>query len=152
MKTNYPRKTDAIISIEKRRELIKAARKYIGVRWLHVGRDNNGLDCAGLIIAVIQDVFGIDIQVYDYSPWPRPAVMRDICNAILRPIRREDMQPGDVALLYAPGLGVVHLGLFTGKTLIHASNAPGVQKVVETTIHPNWLLRGAFAVPVYGGY
>lgn len=37
-------------------QIIAAARKYAGVPFHHQGRDRNGLDCIGLIVATLRDV------------------------------------------------------------------------------------------------
>lgn len=151
MRFKVPKIAPGELAGEERQALLDAARKYIGVRWLHMGRNAQGVDCVGLLIVTVHDVFGAWVAVEDYSPWPSPSMMRDMCNRILTPIRREEMLPGDVALLYAPGVGVVHLGWYAGKTLIHASNELHARKVIETTIHPEWNLRGAYSVPRFVG-
>lgn len=149
MKYSFPPHNGQAVNEQEKTDLLTTARKYLGTRFLHRGRSCLGLDCVGLLIVTIQDVLGTWVEVADYPEWPNPQVMRDMCNLILIPLKREAINPGDVALLYAPGLGVVHLGWYTGKTLIHANNEAHAGKVVETTLHPDWNLRGAYAVPRY---
>lgn len=133
----------------QRRALIECARGLVGTRWQHMGRNRQGLDCAGLVILAIHDALGAWVEVGDYSPWPNQAVMRKICNQTLLKTDSKQLSFGDVALLYAPGLGVIHLGWYTGETLIHADNSPGVKRVVEERVNIEWVLRGAYEVPQY---
>jgi len=37
-------------------DVVAQARKYMGVRWAHQGRSPAGMDCAGLVIRVAQDL------------------------------------------------------------------------------------------------
>lgn len=142
-------KSNGRITEEQREEIIRCARELIGVRWHHMGRNRMGLDCAGLLVLTVYEAMGAWVEVSDYSPWPRPAQMRHACNQILRPKQREELTPGDVVLLYVPGLGVVHLGWFTGDTIIHSCSEPHARKVVETPISKDWNLRKVYEVPCY---
>lgn len=151
MKILVPPHSGQAVNESQRQALLEVARSLVGVRWQHMGRSRQGLDCAGLLILVVYEVIGAWVEVSDYSPWPNERVMREMCNLILLPIKREDLAPGDAALLYTRGLGVVHLGFYTGRTLIHANNAAGIMKVVENRIHPDWHLRGTYAVPQFTG-
>lgn len=39
-----------------RADIVQTARSYLGVKWKHMGRDREGLDCVGLLIAVWRDL------------------------------------------------------------------------------------------------
>lgn len=43
----------------KREEIVEAARGWMGVKWRHMGRNRQGLDCLGLLVVVAQH-FGIE--------------------------------------------------------------------------------------------
>jgi cell wall-associated NlpC family hydrolase len=151
MVVKVPKHNGKVVDDGQRQELIDAARRYIGTPWQHMGRNKYGLDCAGLLVITVYDVLKAWVEVSDYSPWPRPAVMREICNRILVRSDQKSMMPGDVILLYVPGIGVCHMGWYAGNTLIHASNEAGMKKVVEHSIHPDWNLRGVYSVPQFTG-
>lgn len=148
MKVIIPPKGQAV-TYEKRLELIECAKSCIGIPWQHLGRNRYGLDCAGLLILVVHEVLGVWVEISDYSPWPSPNVMREMCNKAL--IRKHgEIILGDIVLCYAPGYGVIHLGWHTGNSMIHASNEIGEKKVIETSIQSDWRIRGIYEVPQYG--
>lgn len=45
-------------------------KKYVGTPYLHAGRDLNGLDCWGLIIAIYRD---LGINIWDYKEFYAPS-------------------------------------------------------------------------------
>lgn len=151
MRVKVPKHNDQPVNQEQRQELLDAARHYLGTPWQHMGRNHYGLDCAGGLILPIYDVFGAWIEVSDYSPWPSPATMREICGKILLRASIREICAGDVVLLYVKGIGVCHMGWYAGTTLIHASNEAHARKMIETSIHSDWNLRGAFSVPQFVG-
>lgn len=53
-----------------REAVIAEARKWIGTRWVHQGRNSMGIDCAGMVILVGQalDFPAEDMQGYRRSP------------------------------------------------------------------------------------
>ena len=102
---------------------VREARRYIGTRWKHRGRDHNGLDCVGLIIAV-----GVGCGLSDTSPavrYPRlpDKSFLDLFDKSLDPVSIEDSRVGDIAILtwnqYPCHCGILAMDEFT-PTLIHA--------------------------------
>ena len=149
MKIKIPSHNGRPVTRAQRESLVECARGMVGVPWQHMGRNRQGLDCAGLLILAIHEAMGVWVEVSDYSPWPDMATMRRICNEALLRKDFKQLSFGDVALMYAPGLGVVHLGWFTGETLIHADNSPSIKRVTEGRVDLSWILRGVYEVPQY---
>jgi cell wall-associated NlpC family hydrolase len=120
------------------------------VPFRHLGRTRFGLDCAGLLIVCAAEVCRTRIVIEDYSAWPSPKEMRRLCNKILLKIKREELAPGDVVLLKTPA-GVVHLGFYSGDTLIHASNDASLRRVVEHRLDEDWqrLIMGTYRMPAW---
>jgi cell wall-associated NlpC family hydrolase len=117
--------------------LVDAARKYLGVPFHHQGRNEHGLDCAGLIVLAYRDI-GIelnDIQGYGMEPWNDG--LRECVESNLTKVDGEP-EPGDVLLLRwrrEPQ----HVAIVTDKGIIHAY--ANVRKVVETGFSPFWRHR-----------
>lgn len=142
----------------ERREVIAAARGWLGVRWRHQGRSRAGVDCVGLLIVVARqldlmppaDLDAIEGGLAGYSRYPRGGLLNFYCRRHLAPV--DEPQPGDV-LLFAIDGQPQHLGLVGehpagAQSLIHAY-ALGPRRVVETVLDQPWRRRivGAFALP-----
>jgi hypothetical protein len=119
------------------RDVVAAARKYVGVRWHHMGRSTEGLDCAGLLICVARDL-GIvpkDFDVPNYRMRPDGHSLLSLCDLHLEPT--EKLEIGGVAVIaverYPQHLGIVGDYRHGGFSLIHACNARSVQppRVIE---------------------
>lgn len=57
-----------------RQQVVDTARRYVGVRYLHYGRDKNGLDCVGLLVRVGLD---LGVQVDDLLEYDRQPTVKD---------------------------------------------------------------------------
>lgn len=78
--------------------LADAARKYIGVRFRHRGRDRKGIDCAGLVWAAYNDL-GVtlpDFRLYGREPH-RDGLTTHVRNALGDPV--DGLQDGDVLVI-----------------------------------------------------
>ena len=104
--------------------IVAAARAYLGVRWHHLGRGRDGLDCVGLVLAAYRDA-GITL---DDSPGPyarghRGTEMLQHIAGQGRRVPLPEAREGDV-LLFADGLYVAHVGIrstwFGQPAVIHA--------------------------------
>ena len=98
-----------------RNDVVEEARKWIGVRWRHQGRNEHGIDCAGLII-VVATKFGLqDTNPADY---PRRTSGDEFVNyfraAGMVDVPFAQRQPGDVILVQDKGLPC-HCGFLTSK-------------------------------------
>lgn len=65
--------------IEDDEAFVEAARKYIGVSWVHQGRSRNGLDCVGLVVLSAR-ACGLDVPLLaNYGRLPNfPRVKREL--------------------------------------------------------------------------
>jgi cell wall-associated NlpC family hydrolase len=132
-------------------DVIAEARKYLGVRWSHQGRDRLGIDCAGLILRV-----GNDLGLIDYTPpiYHRRTAglefLSHFSNNGLVEIGYPNRQHGDI-LLFEDGSFPCHCGLLVIEDgveyLLHA-HAPK-KMVVEERITLTWInkLTNIFRFP-----
>lgn len=114
--------------------LVDAARTFEGVRFLHRGRDRQGLDCAGLVWASYAACGLILPDYLLYGPEPhRDGLVRYTVAALgdplqTRPVRAELLLPGDVLVMRffrePHHMGIVcdrRYGSERALTLIHAN-------------------------------
>lgn len=122
------------------------ARKYLGVPWVHQGRDPLiGFDCIGLPVRSGNDG-GYAFVVYDttqYSRTPAAGVLEGYLDAALGLwLPPPTMQPGDLAAIDYCG-AIRHLGIIGehphGLSLIHTNQAVG--HVTEARIDAKWARR-----------
>lgn len=105
-----------------------AAHAMIGARFRLHGRDaDSGLDCVGVIVAAYAAV-GVRIAAPDDYPlrgWSatRASAWLDRCG------QRGALFPGGVVLIAQPA-AQIHLGLWSGDSVIHAH--AGLRRVVRT--------------------
>lgn len=123
--------------------VIEQARKYLSVPYHHQGRNRiSGLDCAGLIIVVGEDLgYQFEDWVgYDQTPYASEFKKRVDDNLIryIRPF------PGCI-LLFRFTDEPQHLGIYTGKTIIHSYSKVG--RVAEHRYADVWKKR---TIGVYG--
>ena len=101
-----------------------AAGTWLGVPYVNGGSSRDGVDGAGLVLAVLREV-GVEL--------PRtPAAQHEACEANGGDrVGWRKLRPGDVVFLRdEDGKGVVHAGIFTGDdSLVHASQPDGVVTV-----------------------
>lgn len=103
-----------------RQLIVDEARKWIGIKFRHQGRNAQGIDCAGLLYVVYSKFSTID-DFISYPPNPETcAVFRAIRNYANRVIHAE-AQAGDIVLLNFANAST-HFGIFTGDTVIHADS------------------------------
>lgn len=109
--------------MRRRSEVIDLARSYLGTRWLHQGRSRGGIDCAGLVIVVGNELGLIDYDTTDYQRRTTGPEFMYHFKMNLETKRLADAQPGDVMLFrdkQFPCHSVI-LGEKKGRlTLIHA--------------------------------
>ncbi len=118
-----------------RQDVVDAAREYLGVRWVHQGRQRKrGLDCLGLIVVVAEDL-GYKPQDYlAYNREPDPLLLQELVNQQFIKVDREP-EAGDMVLIHfhARRKSPYHFGIISEKgTLIHG-HGPS-RKVVEQPV------------------
>lgn len=121
--------------------LVEAARKYLGVRFVHRGRLPHKLDCVGLVVRAYADCGVALPDRRDYSREPNADDFLSSIEAGLgKPV--SGLQPGDVVTMKTK-LHPHHLAIVTdhphGLGLIHASGEHG--KVVEHRIDDSYMKR-----------
>lgn len=119
--------------------LIAAARRAIGTPFRHQGRTPGvALDCAGLALYVAAENGIATLDKEGYPRRPFGGILETTLSEQPGLVRVFDMLPGDI-LLMRFDTGPQHLGIFTGKTLIHAY-APA-RIVCEHDFTPEWVAR-----------
>ena len=126
--------------------LVLAARPWIGTRWRHRGRKpGQRLDCVGLLVCALQ-VVGRPVQ--DREVYGREPEDDDLRQVLIQhcgqPLPKSQAREGDIGLFVGDQYPL-HVGLVTnfrrGLGLLHASNEPGVKKVVEHELTGQWARR-----------
>lgn len=127
-----------------RDDVVELARSYLGVKWMHQGRTRLGIDCAGLVIEV-----GNELELLDnfkFNEYPRKA----ISNAFLKAFREnmdrvtfQEAKIGDV-MLFRDSQFPCHCGILGWKnnemTFVHA-HALSKQVVEDALADGDWLDR-----------
>lgn len=134
----------------REKQIVAAARHYLGVPFAHQGRSGAGLDCLGLLVCVANDCAlcldgkpVVRFDETDYGHYPDAAYLRSQLEQVLRPC--DEIKAGQVALLHHDGsdrhLAIVGDYGESGVSLIHAY-APA-RVVVEHRLDENWKGRVA---------
>lgn len=127
-----------------RGDIAAAARRRIGTPFVHQGRlDGVGLDCAGLVIRVAQELGLSQFDTRDYPAQPNAPAMRAALLAHLDVVRFADLDVGDV-LWFKVDLDPQHLALVVNAQplmMVHAFGKPGVMKVIEARVDTFWRSR-----------
>jgi cell wall-associated NlpC family hydrolase len=123
-----------------RSSLVTVARSYIGVPYYHAGRNRNGVDCVGLLLAVAEEA-----GVLTYTP---PGYSAGFVNGdlLLSEIERfadsvefGPVQDGDIGVFTIAG-NPQHAAILTaGGSMIHAYQTVG--RVVEHALAGAWERR-----------
>lgn len=141
-------------------EIVAIARSMNGTPFHHQGRSPGvGLDCTGLVMAVLKQLMVPYKEKFDYSEIVDDAVSREMGEWLIEtmmPIRLDDAGPGDVLWLWVHrrNLGT-HLALLTEGSyrMIHAVRDPSIYRVVEQSMGKFWSKRvvQAFRIPQPNG-
>ena len=108
-------------------DLIQTARSWLGVPYLHLGRSRRGVDCAGLVVMAFKE---LGIEIADRAVYSRQPFRNELENHTALSFRRvETGEPGDIFLMSFAGRPTSHVGIFTGRTIIHSYLTVG--RVVE---------------------
>lgn len=128
-----------------REDIVKAARSFIGVRYLHQGRNvKTGVDCVGLLV-LLGEKLGIE-DIHDlpnYRRVPPASVLYDYLKRNLREIEVGKLKVGDFVLMrFAGGLKPRHTAIITNldteliagiqPSMVHANG--NAKSVVESPI------------------
>jgi cell wall-associated NlpC family hydrolase len=105
--------------------VVTQTRTYLGVRFRHQGRragdgPGSGIDCAGLIVLVAQDLGLSNFDFLNYTKQPYYGTLKKILDDNLEKISVLDLQAGDI-LLMRFDKEPQHLAIYTGEnTIIHS--------------------------------
>jgi NlpC/P60 family putative phage cell wall peptidase len=129
-----------------RSEVVAAAREWIGVPYMHQGRNRFGVDCVGLLIVVARGLGLTSYDVTGYSRVPHAEFLRTECDRMMGRIPIDERQPGDVVLMRFKR-EPQHLAFVTDRGFLHAYGGSG--RVVESAMPPEWVRRivAAYALP-----
>lgn len=123
-----------------------AARRYLGVPFLHQGRDPSiGIDCVGLLVAAARDCGLQELAAHDFASYGRDPSNGEL-EARLRAAFGGPVSccplPGDVVSVDFKGQ-TRHVGVIGADgdrlTLIHTYKAPA--KVIEHGLDDKWRKR-----------
>jgi len=124
--------------------ITETARTYLGVPFKHMGRTRAGVDCAGLVVCVCND---LGIPVHDIPRYGRQP-LGGLLEATVRKsfIRTETVGDGTI-LVMKFATEPQHLAICAGDTIIHAYER--VNKCVEHRLDSVWRKRivSAYRVP-----
>lgn len=116
--------------IENDEAFVEAARKYIGVPWIHQGRSKIGIDCVGLIVLSARDC-GLDVPMLaDYGRSPN-----------FSRVKRELMRFGSRVGFISPGTVVIYNSSHSVHMAIASDNGRVIQslstvgRVIESSIN-----------------
>lgn len=120
-----------------REDVIAEARKWIGTRWVHQGRSEAGIDCAGLLIMIGQ---ALDLPSEDMLGYRRSPDGRTFQAHIFgQTLPASTPEPGCIGLFRETRFPT-HTGIFAEQagqlTLIHAYMP--YRKVVEEPFIHEW--------------
>lgn len=123
-----------------------SARKMIGVKWVHQGRDPaTGVDCVGLgVVAARENGYKVKDRT-NYSVDPDGTLERELTRILGEPVARNGaaIQPNDIVLMEFARNQPRHVGIIGshahGMSMIHACNRRGA--VCEILIDSRWRKR-----------
>lgn len=136
------------MQLTSRATIANQARTWVGVPFQHRGRSKAGVDCAGLVMGVAQELALCPVPVTGlYGRTPPGDYVLQLCERFLVRVERRPpgLALGDVALLWGIDRGVGRHFAIMGEvhgqqTMIHAFSKHG--KVVEHYWDSFW--RGRF--------
>lgn len=117
-----------------REAFIAEARKWIGVPYLHQGRNRHGVDCIGLLLVTAWALGLTEYDVRGYGRVPDAGFLQAECDRLM--VRTDD----------APHVYLMrftrepqHLGIATDRGILHAWGGAG--RVTETSMPLSWRSR-----------
>lgn len=140
-------------------DIVRIARSWIGTPFAHHHEIKGvGCDCAGLLRGVAKEAGLGDAWEYEgaskykgYGVAPSRGMMEAACAEFMDPVRRENMEPGDVVLIQWESqpqhVGILGDYLHGGLSIIHALGPMRPAKVVEHRLmfSPKMKFVGAFS-------
>lgn len=140
-----------------RDDIVAAARARRGVRYQEYGRNEHGLDCAGLLIVVAREVGLVlpDFDVRGYSQRADGTLLERLTPHMGARLNKATMQAGDAIVIesdeHPQHVGV--LASYKGRddvlSIIHASNDPRYMRVLDMRLmfSKHFRFAAAYAFP-----
>ena len=123
----------------KGKDIVACARTYIDTPFHHQGRVKGvGIDCAGVIIGIGDELGLTNFTVTGYSRSPSENLIRKYLNEHFDEIPVDFVKEGDI-LLFCFDKEPQHVAIYTGENLIHAFMQ--VRKCVEHSYDDLWKAR-----------
>lgn len=119
-------------------QIAACARSWVGVPFRHQGRTRSGVDCAGLVVAVLAECRALPADFRDVKGYGRApqAALGELVEYLTIPAARP--APGVLVLIRWPGERFAsHVAICTGENLVHAYMR--VRAVVEHGYRGPWL-------------
>ena len=142
---------------EKRQEIVRVARSFLGVPFLHQGANRAGMDCRGLLMTVYaHDLKLVDYDVSDpdyfiYARDPDKDKFRTLLDRHFERIDPSEAREGDVLVMQFK-TEPQHTAIVTDTSrqpmrIIHASSKYG--RVVEHDLDAFWskVVVGGYRLP-----
>jgi len=134
-----------------RNNVVAEARSWIGTRWIHQGRDRNGIDCIGLVV-VVRRALGIgDYDVAGYPRVPDGTFLSHFVRAGGVRVPILEIRPADL-LLFRVARAPCHVGIVTARdgdvirmTHAHLPRHRVVEELVAHGWRHDWV--AAFQMP-----
>lgn len=132
-------------------EIVRAARDWIGVRYLHQGRNRFGADCVGFPMGVYAELgvqiedfraYGLEADPDDLLRRMRAALGPEVATA---PVQFADLQAGDIVVFHFPRSDLSrHLAIVSdratgGYNFIESNGNEG--RVIERRLDDRYLSR-----------
>jgi len=132
--------------------VIAEARSWIGVRWLHQGRNRHGIDCVGLVVMVRKALSIGDDDLAGYPRAPDGSFMSHFIRAGGIRVGILKAQPADL-LLFKDARSPCHVGIITARSgdLMHMIHALATRhKVLEEPVIGEWQQKWVAAIQMPG--
>lgn len=132
--------------METAAEIIAIARETLGTPYQHQQRINGiAMDCAGPVIYTAKRLGNPVEEILNYGRLPNPAEMQRALSSNLIRVPRASIQLADVVWMRIEN-EPQHLGIICdyphgGFSLLHATNAAGIDAVVEHRLDRNWMAK-----------
>lgn len=125
---------------EESAAFVVAARSQLNVRFRHMGRNERGFDCAGLVLWSLRSLGKPVVDIAAYGREPHKDGLREAIQANLGdPVPLDDLRPGDVVLMRFEG-EPRHVGILfahpEGLGLVHTYAT--VKRVTEHRLDAYW--------------
>jgi len=116
------------------------ARAFVGTPFRPQGRDANGLDCVGVILATFEIASDALRRDYRLRGDHHSELLKGL-NGQFRRVAKAQLRPGDVMMLKIAD-EQFHLAVRTNQGFVHAH--AGIGRVVETPGTPDWALLAVY--------